>query len=315
MAHNTAAYIWNEGGPGSIEKHIADIQASGLRTVILIALHVGRKMSEYPDMKIGDLIYNDYPQNLLVSGGVFNPNKSPAIAAWPKQIAQLKDRGSVSKVFISVGGDERFVYDFRTIQKMFADGMAGTLKDNIAALKTAFTINGICAIDGFDIDCEEDVEQSTVVQFCQLLFQQGFEVTFCPFTIADWWQGCMQTLWDQGHKVSWWNLQCYSGGNDNRNHLTAWINALSAVVYPQAPESFLVPGLAVEGVEDTGDGQCPTGPQSFWTTFRGWNNPRLTGGFLWKYDALVKNPNLCSGQNHLSAYVQAINNALDNRSA
>jgi hypothetical protein len=125
MARNTAAYIWNEGGPGSIEKHIADIQASGLRTVILIALHVGRKMSEYPDMKIGDLIYNDYPQNLLVSGGVFNPNKSPAIAAWPKQIAQLKDRGSVSKVFISVGGDERFVYDFRTIQKMFADGMAG----------------------------------------------------------------------------------------------------------------------------------------------------------------------------------------------
>ena len=154
--YNTAAYFWNEGGPGSIQKHIADIQASGLTTVILIALHVGRKMPEYPDMKIGDLIYNDYPQNLLVTGGKFNPNNSPAIAAWPAQVAQLKQQGSVSKVFISVGGDER--YRCRTSgpsKTCSRHSMAGTLKENIAELKAAFTINGVCAIDGFDIDCEE----------------------------------------------------------------------------------------------------------------------------------------------------------------
>lgn len=115
-------------------------------------------------------------------------------------------------------------------------------------------------------------------------------------------------------KVSWWNLQCYSGGHSNRDDLSPWIDALAVVVGPQAAPSFLVPGLAVKGVEDTDDGQCPTGPQSIWITFRGWNNPRLAGGFLWKYDALVEHPTLCSGENNLAAYVKAINNALDNKS-
>jgi hypothetical protein len=47
-----------------------------------------------------------------------------------------------------------------------------------------------------------------------------------------------------------------------------------------------------------------------YTTFRGWNNPRLAGGFLWKYDALVKNPMQCEGFNTAQAYVQAINEAM-----
>jgi hypothetical protein len=325
MAHNTAAYFWEEGGPGNIEKHIADIQASGLTTVILIALHVGRKMP-HSDMKVADLMYNDY-ENLLVSDGVFNPNKSDAIKAWPKQIAQLKEPGSsVSKVFISIGGpgghSESDVWDFRIIQCMFNLGMADTLTKNIKALKEGFTVNGVCAIDGFDIDCEEQdcVEEDTIVQFCRMLFEQRFEVTFCPFADWEWWKNCMQPLWHQGRKVSWWNLQCYSGGSGNRKRetLELWLNALSAVVSPLAPSSFLVPGLAVKGAEDVfppSQRQCPTGPDSFVTTFGGWNDLHLTGGFLWRYDGLVNNPNLCSGQNHLSAYVKAINNGLDNKSA
>jgi hypothetical protein len=313
MARNTAAYVWNEGGPGHIANHIADIQASGLTTVILFGIHIGRIMSEHPNMKIGDLIYNDYPQNLLVSDGKFNPNDSPAIAAWPAQVAQLKRQGRVSKIFICIGGDARVVYDFRTIQNMFAAGMTGLLEQNIAVLKAAFTINGICAIDGFDIDCEETMHPNTIINFSRILFQQGFAVTFCPYTNESWWRVCMEALWKQGMRVSWWNLQCYSGGHNNRDHMLRWINALAAVVGTQAAPSFLLPGLAVKGVEDTSDGQCPTGPQSVSTTFRDWNNPRLAGGFLWKYDALVKHPTLCSGNNNLAGYVKAINDALDDK--
>jgi hypothetical protein len=326
MAHNTAAYLGDEGAPGSIQKHIADIQASGLTTVILIALHVGRKMKKYPDMNIGDLMYNHYPDGLLVSGGKFNPKNNSAIAVWPGQVAQLKQQGSVRKVFISVGGQggynqERDVFDFRTIQKMFTEGKEGILRDNIAALKAAFTINRVCAIDGFDIDCEEKdvgepgekVDENTIVKFCQILFEHEFAVTFCPYESDTWWRDCMQKLWKQGHKVSWWNLQCYAGGSGNQDDLSPWYRALSAVVYPQAPASFLVPGLAVKSAKDVlpeTDRLCPTGPKSFYTTFRGLNNPRLAGGFLWNYDALVGQSTVCSGQNHLSAYVQAITGAL-----
>src|SRR5262245_53189855 len=320
MAHSTAAYVEGEGGPGNIQNHIADIQTSGLTTVILCSLHVGRKMDLYPNMKIGDLIYNDYTKDLLVSGGSFNPNNQDDIAGWPKHVAQLKQQGSVSKVFISLGGaggnDPWDVWDFRTIEQMFADDMADTLTGNIQALKANFTDQtGVCAIDGFDIDCEEDVNQSTIVRFCEILFKEGFAVTFCVFNNPNWWQGCMQTLWKQGMKVSWWNLQCYAGGYDNRADLTPWFDALSAVVTPQAAPSFLVPGLSVAGAQDTNDGQCPTGQSSFLMTFSGWNEPRLNGGFLWTYGAVVDNPTICSGQTKLSAYVQAINDALDNKSA
>ena len=225
MAYNSAAYVWNMGGPGQLRNYIADIQGSGLTTVILFGLHIGRKLDALPAMKVGDLMYNDYAAdpahgilrgNLLVSEGKFNPNSDAAIAAWPAQVAQLKKRGSVSKVFISLGGAERWVYDFRTIESMLSKpDSAALLKANFQALKEALTIGGVCAIDGFDIDNEESVSADTIVQFCEMLFELGFEVTFCPYYGPGTWQGYMQTLWDKGMKVSWWNLQCYAGGSGN----------------------------------------------------------------------------------------------------
>lgn len=320
MAYNSVAYVWNLGGPGRLQDHIADIQASRLTSVILFGIHIGRVMPEIPKMKLGDLIYNDYASdpgkgirgNLLVSEGRFNPNNDTVIAAWPAQVAQLKKRGSVSKVLVSVGGASNVIYDFRTIEDMFRTGKAGLLKQNIAVLRQALTIDGVCALDGFDIDNEEDVSPDTIVQFCQMLFEQGFEVTFYPYSGQDDWRGYMQTLWNKGMKVSWWNLQCYAGGGGNLNDLSPWIEALAAVVGPQAASSYLVPGLAVSGVEDVGEGEqhCPWGAGGIAATATDWRNPRLGGVFLWKYDALAENPGLCTGQNNLKNYVQAINEGL-----
>jgi hypothetical protein len=310
MAYNSAAYCSGILGPGQIQNQIADVQGSGLTTVILWALHIGR--TSIPEQQYGDLIFNDFPQGLLVSGGKFNPGNSTAIAAWPTQVAQLKQGGSVSKIFISVGGAPPWVEDFTTLAHMFKNGMAETVTANIGELQAAFTFDGTCVIDGFDIDCEEGFDQSTVVQFCEILFRYGFEVTFCPFDRADWWQGCMQALWSQGMQVSWWNLQCYAGGHDNRDNLSTWLDALAGVVGEPAASSYLVPGLAVAGANDTWDGQCPTGANSICTTAAGWSNLGLPGAFVWKYDSIVANPTLCSGNSKLAAYVAAINDGLSN---
>jgi hypothetical protein len=220
-------------------------------------------------------------------------------------------------VFLTVGSPPEYWPDFGTIEKMFAEGKADLLKQNIVALKQAFTIDGVCAIDGFDIDCEETgtVGQKTIVEFCNILFEQGFQVTFCPYQNRDWWRGCMQTLWDQGRKVSWWNLQCYSGGRGNLYHLSPWIKALGTVVGEQAASSYLVPGLAPAGEDDVdGDVHCPSG---FKTIAAGWNNPKLRGMFLWRYDplALAKNQGLCEPDepNKLINYVEAISEGLSKK--
>lgn len=304
--YNTAAYCSGELGPGNIQGNVSNIVQSGLTTPILWALHIGRP--SISGQQYGDLIFNDAP-NLFVSGGVFNPNNVDAIAEWPAQVASLMQEGSgVKQIFFSIGGANPPVYDFTTIQYMLQNGMENVLQENFQALKTAFTVDGTCCIAGFDLDCEEDVDSSTIVSLCQILFQLGFQITFCPYTSVGFWQGCMQSLWNEGMQVSWWNLQCYAGGSWNKSDLTQWLDALAAVTGSSTPGSYLVPGLAVAGSE--GDGQCPTGDDSFCTTFAGWVAAGLAGGFAWNYDSIVSNPGECSGAT-LADYVSAINAGLN----
>jgi hypothetical protein len=226
-------------------------------------------------------------------------------------VAQLKANGSqVSKIFFSIGGAVPWVSDFTTIQHMLQNGMADALRANFAALKQAFTFDGVCAIDGFDIDNEENVEASTIVDFCTMLFELGFEVTFCPFDSAATWQGYMQTLWDNGHHVSWWNLQCYAGGSGNQNDLKPWIDALSAVAGEGQGAGYLVPGFAVLGATDspTYDWRCPDNLCGVLSDLR---SDDLAGAFLWHYDFVVSNTHECSGTiPTIGDYVVAIRNGL-----
>jgi hypothetical protein len=334
MPYNSVAYVREAGGPGELEKHIADIRGGGLTSVILIGVKIGWPDDD-PKQKIGDLFYNTYPDNLIVSEGKFNPNSTDAIKCWPAQVAKLRQQGSVSSVFMSFAGLRPYSADFAVIQAMFTLGYADTLKQSIVALKEAFTVDGRCVIDGFDMDCEEDyISPDTMVRFCQMLFDLGFKVTFCPYTNMNWWQECMQSLWDgkdpwnaernkpsrrdklsDRKKLGWWNLQCYSGGSGNLNDLQSWIDALSEVVGDGNGAAYLVPGLAPMGEDDVDKCHCPDG---FERIAAGWKNPKLAGMFLWRYDplALAKNKDLCGGpnnlkgQNNLANYVKAINSGL-----
>jgi hypothetical protein len=303
--YETAAYCAGYLGPGSIQTYLPDIQRSGLTTAILWAVHVGQPSD--PGQHYGDLDFND-ADNLFISQGVFNPLNSSAVAAWPQQVAQLKQGSSVGRIFFSIGGGG--VGDFTNIQHMLQNGMTDVLEENFAALKKAFTVGGACVVDGFDLDCEEGVDESTIVSFSHILFDLGFEVTFCPYGNPSWWQSCMQALWNQGLTVSWWNLQCYAGGNGNGTGLTSWIDSLAAVVGKADAASHLMPGLAVKGSES--DGKCPTGSGSIEATFAGWSGLGLRGGFLWTYDDIVKNggKDLCPGAADLAAYASAITDGL-----
>jgi hypothetical protein len=121
---NVAAYCWEALGPDKInDQRITEIQESGLDTVMLFAVHIGKpdipRGNGLPPYKWGDLVFNN-AYDLLVSDGRFNPEEQAKnrdlIALWPAQIARLKKGGSkVSEIFFSIGGGE--VNDYTTIRK------------------------------------------------------------------------------------------------------------------------------------------------------------------------------------------------------
>ena len=308
---NLAAYCSGDFGPGISDQLIANVQESGLTTIILWAMHIGRP--SIPGQQYGDLVFNSGDIR-IVSEGTFNPGNDSAIGQWPNDIAQLKQNGSkVSKIFVSIGGWG--VEDFESIQYMLNHGMADVLKQNFQALRDAFTMDGQCLINGIDFDNEEYVSSSTIVDFAEILFSIGFEVTFCPYVAPTEWQGYMQTLWDKGYQVSWWNLQCYSGGNGNLSNLQPWIDALSAVVGDGQGAAYLVPGLAVQGATDSNPQQCPTGEGGMCQSFASVSNLGLAGGFIWKYDSILSNTQPCSGSISLPSaadYSKAIEQGLGN---
>lgn len=123
----------------------------------------------------------------------------------------------------------------------------------------------------------------------------------------------MQTLWDKGLRVSWWNLQCYSGGDGNLSNLQPWIDALSKVVGEGQGASYLVPGLAVQGATDSTPQQCPSGDGGICESLAAVSEFELAGGFVWTYDAIVGNNQPCSGSIPTAAdYTKAIQDGLNN---
>lgn len=297
MAYESVAYIVDSGGPAELEKHIQDIQQSGLTIAILGMLHIGWSDSKFPKMKVGDLIYNNYPGwfpdkrgNILVSEGKFNPTGDPEIAKWPAQVARLKQNSKVRKVLLSLGGAGPT--DFTHIQNDLNSGTDPRFTKNITALKQA-----VPALDGIDLDCEEGgITDTTFVNLSKLFFGLKLEVTFCPYWDPDTWKNRMVAIQKQtGLNVAFWNLQCYSGGGGNLNDLQPWIDALNAVVGNNGA-SYLVPGLPVAGVGDvdSGEWQCPN---QMMNTVHGWANPNLLGVFFWKYDGIGAVPDVCAPPN------------------
>lgn len=330
-------------GPGDTGKYLPILRTSGANILINWALHIGR--TSLRPQQWGDFVFNSgYPQKSypFISNGRFNPYNNPAIQAWPNDLASLKQGGSVGKIFFSIGGQGDPVFDFTTALYMLDNGMTDVLRKNFTALRNNFP-----AIDGIDLDCEEfgftpsdypddypihdpnRVGTSTIFQLCQILFDLEFEVTFCPYESRDEWQQSMQLLSKAGRTVSWWNLQCYSGGNGNRREIGNWLKTIGAVRLPNGSPiglnagAYLVPGLAVQNQDPAwqpNNPQCPAGPGGMCDTFAnmnlqgrsaGYND--LAGGFLWNFEAIVSNTLKCgnsipSPKDYTTAIINGLNN-------
>jgi hypothetical protein len=280
---NLAIYGGGPLGAESLAANLDDLRGSGFTTVILWSFHVAAN---------GDLAFNDTQG--VVSGGVYG-----GAASWPAQVAALKAPGSsVTSVWASVGAGG--VSDFTHVAALIAQegiGPDSILYRNFAALRAAFTVDGVCAIDGIDFDDEDLLDVDVLVQFATLLFGLGFQITFCPYNAPSIWVKALATLANAGHLVSWFNLQAYAGGfgNDPRQ----WIDAVATVVGTERAAQFIVPGLWCYHGQSDEDSRCPSSVQAQFASYQAAGDG-LSGGFLWLYDDVLRfqHDNPCADAGH-----------------
>ena len=288
---NLAIYGGGPLGAESLAANLDDLRGSGFTTVILWSFHVAAN---------GDLAFNDTQG--VVSGGVYG-----GAASWPAQVAALKAPGSsVTSVWASVGAGG--VSDFTHVAALIAQegiGPDSILYRNFAALRAAFTVDGVCAIDGIDFDDEDLLDVDVLVQFATLLFGLGFQITFCPYNAPSIWVKALATLANAGHLVSWFNLQAYAGGfgNDPRQ----WIDAVATVVGTERAAQFIVPGLWCYHGQSDEDSRCPSSVQSQFASYQAAGDG-LSGGFLWLYDDVLRfqHDNPCATPATTAGYAAAI---------
>lgn len=187
---------------------VAAITNSKLTTPILGLCHVNCSKAicpdgnSPPDSHDADITFND---TLIVRDG-----KYVGDASWPEIVKSLRvgKVTKVTKIFASFGGYG--VPDYARIGKLIAK--YGTASDS-PLYKNFACLKQVLGLDGIDFDDEDCYEQEIVVKFAEMLLGMGLEVTFCPYSGAEFWSGCIQAL--GANNVSWLNLQCYAGGKSN----------------------------------------------------------------------------------------------------
>lgn len=290
-ANNIAAY--GEGcmypstsNPQSVGETITMIQNSGLTTVILSLAHIGRDYDISPPQIMGDIIYNN---TLIFSEGSYVGDPSWIDPTSSNCINNLIG-GSVTQVELSIGGGG--VMDYQTIKKIYnqnGNSFEGTnLQNNFIALKNTLTVVSI-----IDTDCEETYDQASFVAFCQMCIAIGFKITFCPYTLENFWTGSLAALnTSNPGAVIWWNLQCYDGGYGNDPQ--TWASHITNAI----------PGFDTNGYILAGDWTNDTPKQTEFLMQTFANENAVSGGFLWTIDNTINNPNT------LADYVTAIKKGL-----
>lgn len=284
-----ALYAGDRLGPDHIEASLADIQRSGFTSVTLASFHV---------TAAGDITFDE--KQRIVAAGRYQGD-----ARWPARVAALKADGStVTSVRAAIGaGGAR---DFAHISALIEEhGIApgSVLYESFKALRDAFTVDGACVLDGIDLDDDDLRDPAVLADFATLLFDLGFEVSFCPQTAPSIWVDALARLRRAGHRVRRLNLKTYAGGfgNDPRQ----WIELLTPVVGAEAAAGLIAPGLRCD---HGAPGEDARTPEAVARTFAAWSHQGLglTAGSLWRYDDVLRHAAADAGGATARDYAAAI---------
>lgn len=258
-------FFADQGGAAYVEQ----LKKSGFNTVILALAH------PHPQ---ADIYYGD---TLIIHKAAY-----VGPAGWPELVASLlKGPTTVNRVLLSIGGAG--VGDFGNIASLIKQHGTGPETDlyrNFQALKTLFP-----AVTCVDLDDEEALDASVIVQFSLMLGRIGLKTTFCPYYDSSFWVDCLQQIEQAAPgQVVGFNLQCYSGGGGNEP--AHWIAAIRQVMGDSFPAAFVTPGLSTAQT-----------PDAIREQFEAWRSSGINSGFLWTYEG---------AESQAPAYAQAIKEGL-----
>jgi len=300
---NIALYAGGPLGPTAITQNLRATQQVGWTTIILSLFHIGNP-NNVQGQHWGDIIFNGAP--MVVSQG-----KYVADPSWPGNVAKLKQNSFITQIYASFGGGITVV-DFTTIQTIYNNNnnsFSGTmLEKNFQVFRQTFP-----AIDGIDMDCEDNYDQPSFVAFCQMLIGMGFAITFCPYQDPSFWTGSLAALQQSNPgAVKWWNLQCYAGGNGNDPQM--WASAITQAIPKFPTDGFIVAGdwsRWYDKQQQQWNGDCPSAVTSLISSFAG--ESCFGGGFIWNMDQILtdgQNTAGCGAVETMADYVKALVNGM-----
>ena len=285
------------GNDSQTTAFIQELKASAFNTVVIWTLFV------HDD---GSIWWNGSP---LVQNGQLQVDWLPAI------IESIKTPPTtVETVLFSIGaggGNGQPNLTWKRINDQLSDATkAPALIQNFQALAASLPV------DGFDFDDEDYYEQFAVTQVAEIFnTPTPRTVTFCPYTNASFWNGCLPPIytWGQqqvparGQPVQWMNLQCYAGSNsDAQDLVNTFATSISGTTgtgvggFYEA-QAFIVPGLTV------GNSYYTYTPYDIQNTFQTVSG--VGGGWLWNSGLIEQ------GNYTLYDYAVAIINGLNGSSA
>jgi hypothetical protein len=296
-APSIAAYALDALGPANIATNLEATRAAGWTTILLGLFHIGYP----PDQAEAEIFFNS--TSIIKGGkdaGMFNAGFDPT---WPQQIAALKKNSPITRIHASFGGGPPVV-DFTTIKKIYEannNSFKGTaLETNLQLISDTFKeIDGIKPIDGIDMDCEDVYDPASFVAFCEMAIGMGFNLSFCPFKCKGFWTGALATL-ENSHpgRVTFWNLQCYSGGRCNVPQ--SWADAIKQTLPDFDTDGYILAGdwcrfldqLDANPADWIWVGDCPAAMERKFAPFKAPPDaPKgqrpIGGGFVWTLDNIM----------------------------
>lgn len=282
-----------------MEQSIEELRHSGFTTVIQAFLHVDKN---------GSMFYND-GLTPMISAGNLNEAMYPTLRPM---FLKLKASGSVNRLMFCIGGynNQADFIHIGSLMKKYGIGQENPLYANFQQLIYVLGVDGI----DFDLEMPDPLSYEpmtdVVVQLTEMLGSMGLQVTYCPYTVQDFWLDCLAQVCadQQGTQiVQWLNLQCYDGGAANQPK--GWINAIATYKKPLGigdPDAFVVPGYATVrpssncASNDSAHYLCPGQVSHRFSGLKA-RISGLSGGFLWQYADILN----CEANNACKAAVKA----------